>query len=185
MRKLNNKLIDKVLGSFDWDSISEVNKCFKHGIGESTSAIPGIKRKPWSEEITINDLKTELKCLIKFVIDNDISELSHGYWLILWNNADWGQEKIQEVKEQFESKYSEEDEIDIIWEEIQLESTLEVIFSPQRICVVDNSNKIIKPGEDSDFAKLETMLQKALKNEQYELASKLKDVIRLQKGEDS
>ena len=58
--------------------------------------------------------------------------------------------------------------------------TLEVIYSPQRICAIENSLLKDGKGEDSDEVKLEVMLRKALEKEQYELASKIRDVIKLQ-----
>ena len=73
MKKGNNKLIDKVISSLDWDAIYEVNKCFKHGVGDGTSAIPGVKRKPFADGITKNDIKNELKSLLKYVIENDLA----------------------------------------------------------------------------------------------------------------
>lgn len=184
MKNTSNKLVEKVISSLDWDSIFEVNNCFKHGIGDGTSAIPGVKRKSWGDGVTKGDLKNELKCLLRYVIENDIAELAHGYWLIIWNNAEWSEEHITELRKRLEEDSEEEEKINMIFEEIEMESTLEVIYSPQRICVVDNTKKSGDGQNESDSLKLENMLQKALKNEQYELASKLKDVIRLQKEEE-
>lgn len=180
MKKVNNKLVEKVIASLDWDSIYEVSKCFKHGIGEGTSAIPGVRRKSFSDGITKTDLKNELKCLLKYIIENDVAELAHGYWLIVWNNAEWSEEHINDIKKRLEEEASEGEKFNIIWDEFEMESTLEVIYSPQRVCVVENSKKDRIESEDSDKIKLENMLEKALKNEQYELASKLKEVLSFQ-----
>lgn len=183
MKNSDNKLIEKVISSLDWDSIFEVNNCFKRGIGDGTSVIPGVKRKSWGEGITKNDLKNELKCLIRYVIQNDISELAHGYWLIIWSNAEWSEDHISELKKRLQEEEENGQKINMIWEELELESTLEVIYSPQRICVVDNSKRVqSETPEPTDLERIQGMLQKALDNEQYELASKLKDVVRLQKG---
>lgn len=185
MKNLNSKLIDKVTSSLDWDAIFEVNNCFKQGVGYGTSAIPGIKRKTWSDGITKADLKNELKSLLRYVIENDIAELAHGYWLIFWNNVEWKEDQFDEFKRRMEEEDLEgEDKLNIVWDEIEFESTLEVIYSPQRICVVDNTRREILPAEDSDLARLESMLEKALSSEQYELASKIKDVIHLQKSQE-
>lgn len=185
MKNLNSKLIDKVISSLDWDAIFEVNNCFKQGVGYGTSAIPGIKRKTWSDGITKADLKNELKSLLRYVIENDIAELAHGYWLIFWNNVEWKEDQFDEFKRRMEEEDLEgEDKLNIVWDEIEFESTLEVIYSPQRICVVDNTRREILPAEDSDLARLESMLEKALSSEQYELASKIKDVIHLQKSQE-
>lgn len=175
MKKLNNKLIEKVISSLDWDAIYDVNNCFKHGVGDGTSAIPGIKRKPFADGITKSDLKNELKGLLKYVIENDLAELIYGYWMIFWNNAEWSEESINQLREQYEEEDEDPDLGDII-----LDSTLEVIYSPQRIFAIENSQLKNIKSEDSDINKLESMLKKALDNEQYELASKIRDVIKLQ-----
>ena len=174
MRRGNNKLIDKVISSLDWDAIYEVNKCFKHGVGDGTSAIPGVKRKPFADGISKNDIKNELKSLLKYVIENDLAELIYGYWMIFWNNAEWSEESINQLRDQ----YDDEDEED--FDAIILDSTLEVIYSPQRICAIENTQLKDLKGEDSDMSNLETILKKALSREQYELASKIRDVIKLQ-----
>ena len=174
MRTAKNKLIDKVISSLDWDAIYEVNKCFKHGVGDGTSAIPGVKRKPFADGISKNDIKNELKSLLKYVIENDLAELIYGYWMIFWNNAEWSEESINQLRDQ----YDDEDEED--FDAIILDSTLEVIYSPQRICAIENTQLKDLKGEDSDMSNLETMLKKALSREQYELASKIRDVIKLQ-----
>lgn len=176
MGKVNNKLVDKVISSLDWDAIYEVNNCFKHGVGDGTSAIPGIKRKPFADGITKSDLKNELKGLLKYVIENDLSELIYGYWMIFWNNAEWTEESISQLRDQYEDEDVDE------FEQIVLDSTLEVIYSPQRVFAIENSQLKNIRTEDSDINKLESMLKKALDGEQYELASKIRDVIKLHKN---
>ena len=175
MRRGNNKLIDKVISSLDWDAIYEVNKCFKHGVGDGTSAIPGVKRKPFADGITKNDIKNELKSLLKYVIENDLAELIYGYWMIFWNNAEWSEESINQLRDQYDDDDDDED-----FDALILDSTLEVIYSPQRICAIENTQLKDIKGEDSDMSNLESMLKKALAREQYELASKIRDVIKLQ-----
>ena len=136
--------------------------------------IPGVKRKPFADGISKNDIKNELKSLLKYVIENDLAELIYGYWMIFWNNAEWSEESINQLRDQ----YDDEDEED--FDAIILDSTLEVIYSPQRICAIENTQLKDLKGEDSDMSNLETMLKKALSREQYELASKIRDVIKLQ-----
>ena len=64
-----------------------------------------------------------------------------------------------------------------------------MIYSPQRICVVGGAGSNPKDSnsakEDSDVNRLESMLKKALDSEKYELASKIRDILRLQKGDPS
>lgn len=179
MKKPNNKLIEKVISSLDWDSIYAVNTCFKKGVGDGTSAIPGIKRKSFDTGITKSDIKNELKCLLKYVIENDLSELIYGYWMIFWNNAEWTEESLNQLMEQYD------DEEEAEFEEIVLDSTLEVIYSPQRVLTIENSQYKNNKFEDSDENKLEIMFKKAIDNEQYELASKIKEVIKLQNNSEN
>jgi len=179
MKNKYSKIIDKVIASLDWDSIFEVNKCFKHGVGEGISAIPGVKRKTFSDGITKNDIKNELKGLLKYVVENDYAELIYGYWMIFWNNSEWAEEDLKKITEEMAD---EEDAID--FSEISIDNSLEVIYSPQRTFIIETG----KSGEtsnieDKDVVNLESMLKKAIETEQYEFASKLRDIIQIQKNQ--
>lgn len=176
MDKKNSKLIDKVMAGLDWDSIFEVSKCFKLGVGEGTNAIPGIKRKVFSDTLSKSDIKAELRALLKHVIENDIAEIIYGPWMVFWTNAQWME---MDLNDGFNNDDDEDDEDVQIT--LELDSTLEVIYSPQRICVIANPIKERAPNDDSDMNRLETMLKKALDSEKYELASKIRDIIILQK----
>ena len=180
MAKRTNKLIDKVISSLDWDSIHEVNKCFKIGIGEGTSVIPGIKRKIFSDSLTKNDIKGELKTLLVYAIENDVAELFYGPWMIFWINAEW-----VEIKDSAKDDDDDDDEEGEVRStiNINLQSSLEVIYSPQRIHIVGNSPKNEGSQEESDVTRLEVMLKKALDTESYEIATKIKELLALQNGE--
>lgn len=167
MNKENSKLIEKTISSLDWDSICKSGKIFKFGVGEGVTAIPGMKRKNHLEGITKNDYKGELKCLLKYVIENDISELIYGPWVIFWFNAEW------------ELYDDEEEELEM---EFQVGSFMEVIYSPQRISLTSITEKQ-NYTEESDFDKLESMLKKAVDSENYEIASKLRDLIKIQNSD--
>jgi hypothetical protein len=180
MKNKHSKIIDKVISSLDWDAIFEVNKCFKHGVGEGTSAIPGVKRKPFSDGITKNDIKNELKGLLKYVVENDYAELIYGYWMIFWNNAEWAEEDIRKIREEMD----DDDDEGLDLGEISIDNSLEVIYSPQRTFIVEaRKSDGTTEVEDKDVVNLESMLKKALESEQYELASKIRDVIKLQKNQ--
>lgn len=172
--KTNNKLIDKVISSLDWDSIIEVNRCFKIGVGEGTSVIPGIKRKVFSDSLSKNDVKSELKTLLKHAIDNDIAELFYGPWMIFWVNGEWIEINIDDDDEEADDHIGEDIKVEL---DVNFDSSLEVIYSPQRIHVVGNTD-INK--DESDVTRLETMLKKAIDTENFELASKIKDILALQ-----
>lgn len=181
MAKQSNKLIDKVISSLDWDSILEVNKCFKIGVGEGTSVIPGLKRKVFSDALTKADIKSELKTLLKYAIQNDIAELFYGPWMIFWVNGEW-----IEIQRSEEGDDEEEDNLGHDTKSainVNFDSSLEVIYSPQRIHIVGNSDKNDLSHDESDVTRLEAMLKKALDSENYELASKIKDLLALQNGE--
>ena len=177
MKGKSNKLIDKVILSLDWDTIYEVNKCFKIGIGEGISGIPGVKRKPFLDGVTKNDIKNELKNILKHVMENDLSEFIYGHWMIFWSNAEWSLDELNKIKEEME------DPEDYYDEHLIIDSTLEVIYSPQRAMAMEPMPISNIESEDSDESKLENMLKKALDKEQYELASKIRDVIKIQKNQ--
>ena len=171
MNKENSKLIEKTISNLDWDSICNAGKVFKFGVGEGVTAIPGMKRRSFSEEITKNEYKAELKSLLKYVMENDISELIYGPWVIFWFNSEWDLDIIED---------EEEENIDM---DPQIGSSIEVIYSPQRICLVNVTGKSDYKIEESDFDKLENMLKKAIDSENYELASKIRDVIKIHNSE--
>ena len=173
MKKETDKVVDKILSGMDWEIILEVNKCFKHGVGDGVSIIPGVKRKAFADGITKNDLKNELKSLLKYVIDNNISELIYGYWMIFWNNPVWTEEYIEEIREEMED--------DDLIGDLVIDPTLEVIYSPQRMYIIANNMKNTIDAEPTDSDTLDKMLNKALGDEKFELAAKIRDVINLQK----
>jgi len=161
MNKENSKLIEKTISSLDWNSIFDSGKVFKFGVGEDVTAIPGIKKKNFSEGVTKTEYKSELKSLLKYVVENDISELIYGPWMIFWFNSEWDLEEEEE-------------------EDSYLGSSIEVIYSPQRICLANVMGKNDYKIEESDFDRLENMLKKAIDSENYELASKIRDIIKVQ-----
>lgn len=180
MRKEHSKLIDKIISSLDWDSIFDVYKSFKMGIGEGSNVIPGIKRKPFSDSLSKNDVKGELKAILKQVIDGDISDITYGPWIINWDNGDW-----EPVEDELEEDIEDQDEENT--EDYNLvNSRLEVIYAPQRIALIINILKDDHPEEDlTDTYLIEGLMQKAIKNEDYELASKFRDILKHQDKEQS
>jgi len=129
-------------------------------VGEDVTTIPGIKKKNFSDGVTKSEYKSELKSILKYVVENDISELIYGPWMIFWFNREW------DLGEEEEDSY--------------LGSSIEVIYSPQRICLANVLGKNNYEVEESDFDRLENMLKKAIDSENYELASKIRDIIKVQ-----
>lgn len=173
MKAEHSKLMDKVLQSLDWSSILEVYKVFKMGVGSGNEIIPGLKRKPFSEDLNKNDIKNELKTLIKHAIKNHIPQLTYGHWIIYWVSDEW--ELDSEFDDPMDEEEREEMDEDFIF---VLEPHLEVIYCPQRISIKGE----ITPSEQqpSENVNLEEMLEKSLKNEDYELATKIRDLIKAQ-----
>jgi hypothetical protein len=66
-------------------------------------------------------------------------------------------------------------------ESIGQESRLEVIYAPQRISLTIDlgSDQNIGMSTNSDHSTLQKMLDKALAKEDYELAQKLQDILKL------
>ncbi len=176
MNKDFQKLLDKLLQSLDWDSILTVHKAFKIGVGEGSEVIPGLKRKTFGENLTKNDIKNELKVLCKFVIENDVPKFLYGPWMIFWVNQNWELIDLQEMVEEMG-----EEELEEGVEIFPQESRLEVIYAPQRISLtIDlSSDNQVGMGATSDSSTLQTMLDKALAKEDYELAQKLQDILKI------
>ena len=180
MRKEHSKLIDKIVASLDWDSIFEVYKAFKMGVGEGSTVIPGIKRKPFSDSLTKNDIKGELKVLLKQVIEGDVSDIIYGPWIVNWDNGDWifENEDGEEVNSDGSIPNPDEDNV--------VNSRLEVMYAPQRIALIINSLKDETLEEETDDNYLiESLMQKAIKKEDYELASKFRDILKYQNKDQS
>ena len=62
-----------------------------------------------------------------------------------------------------------------------MEPQLEVIYSPQRINLRGEFSN--PEGNRKEYVNLEDMLEKAIKNEEYELATKIRDLIKNQNKE--
>lgn len=167
--------MEKLVQSLDWDTIFGVHKTFKFGIGEGSEVIPGLKRKIYSESLTKNDVKNELKSLLRYVINNDVSKFSYGPWMIFWFNQDW------------DIVFDDEDEFDDLEiEDFKVESRLEVLFSPQRICLtIDAKHQQVVDNISNEEAVLTKMLKKALKSEKYEMAGKIQELLDLNNSEAS
>lgn len=167
MHEKNQILVQRVLNTIDWDLILKFYRLVKRGIGNETTVIHGIKKLKKGEKIAVEHIKEEVKNLIYHVIENDISHFIYGPWNILWVNGEW------------EIEVGEDETEDEIYVPI-LESVLELNFSPmmvisKEILISDDDSLFI----DSDRESLNRQLEKAVEEENYELASKLKDLIEM------
>ena len=170
-------LVNGVIKNLDWDSILLVHKSFNKGVGCEATIIPGVKRKPYSEELTIKDIKQELRAVLNFVIERGSGELNYGLWLINWYNAD--EEEFMDLgDDDFEDDENDQEEHDEFNDvETWFPTKLQVILSPQRISIMDYSSERFEVDMNPNFKSLDIMLEEAIGNEDYELANKLKAVI--------
>jgi hypothetical protein len=95
--------------------------------------------------------------------------------MIFWNNPVWSEEYLDEIREEME------DEGEDLIGDLVIDPTLEVIYSPQRMYIIANNIKNQDQVETTDSDTLDKMLNKALGDEKFELAAKIRDVINLQK----
>ena len=169
MEKGIQKIVDKLVQNLDWDSILMIHKAFKHGIGQGSEVIPGLKRKNYDQNLGVKDLKHELKTILKYVVENDYQSFTYGNWIVSWYNQEWNQDTIIETLSQ------EDEEIEF---EVELPNTkLEVIYAPQRICISMDTG--VTPSSVSDLDTLKSMLENALAEENYEMAQKIQDILKM------
>jgi hypothetical protein len=169
MEKGIQKIVDKLVQNLDWDSILMIHKAFKHGIGQGSEVIPGLKRKNYDQNLGVKDLKHELKTILKYVVENDYQSFTYGNWIVSWYNQEWNQDTIIETLSQ------EDEEIEF---EVELPNTkLEVIYAPQRICISMDTG--VTPSGVSDLDTLKSMLENALAEENYEMAQKIQDILKM------
>jgi hypothetical protein len=162
----NKILIERVIETVDWDTILKFYKLVKREIGAETTRIPGIKKLKRGEKNSAEHIKQEVRCLINHVVENDLSEFIYGPWNILWVNGEW---EIEVDGEDGKNSF-----IPI------LESVLELSFSPM---VVISKEDLLDDEElleiDTDRESLNRQLEKAIEEENYELAAKIKDLIEI------
>lgn len=165
----NKVLINRVLDTIDWDLIYKFYKLVGRSVGTETTQIPGIKKLEKSVKLNKDHIKEEVRSVINHIVENDLSQFMYGPWNVIWVNGEW------------EAEFPETDENG---NEIQgggsqfipiLESILEVHFSPMVVI----SKEMVHEEEKSDSTTqdLQGQLDKALKEENYELASKIRDLI--------
>jgi len=171
MKKEHSKLMEKVIQSLDWNSIYEINKVLGVGTGMGSEVIPGIKKKPFGDSLSKSDFKSELKALIKHAIKNHIPQMNYGNWIIYWVSDEWDIDLHYPDEMDDEDMEDEEEDGTVFY----MEPQLEIIFAPQRISLVGEISEVLE--EQNGSVNLEEMLEKAIQKEDYELASKIRDLI--------
>lgn len=193
MNKGNKDLIDAAINNLDWESIFKTHNSLERGIGGGNYMIPGVKKKNFSEGITIKDLKRELRNILKYMISNDINALSYECWDIFWTNGEWIKNSMfPPMEDFFEEEMEGAENVSSPSPEINsshFRSKLEIFYSIQKIVLtgyIDGapSNKKIKTNNEplsdikiKDINGLKTQLEKAILTEDYELAHELKKLI--------
>jgi hypothetical protein len=82
----NKKLIERVIGSFDWDAIAKIYKIFEKGVGTDSQKISGISRISY-KKVTPDDIKKEITAVVTYIVENDIPSLEYDIWNIIWING--------------------------------------------------------------------------------------------------
>ena len=171
----NKILISRVIDTIDWPLIHKFYKLVGRTIGTETIQISGIKKLDKKIKLNEDHIKDEVLHIINHVVENDISQYMYGPWNVIWVNGEWEME-IPETDE----KGSEILDGDSTFVPI-LESMLEVYFSPMTVI----SKEIVADEDDledkTDTIDLNKQLEKALSDENYELASKIRDLIDIYK----
>lgn len=167
----NKVLINRVINTIDWPLIHKFYKLVGRTIGAETTQIPGIKKLDKKTKLTENHIKDEVLHVINHVVENDISQYMYGPWNVIWVNGEWEMEIPETDENGKEIENGESSFIPI------MESMLEVYFSPMAVVskeTVISDDEIEEKPETSDLQK---QLEKAINDENYELASKLRDLI--------
>ena len=170
--KKNQILVDRVLDTIDWKLIFKFYKLVGRTVATEVKQIPGLKKLEKSIKLNKDHIKDEVNVIIEHLVNNDIPQFVYGPWNFTWINGEW--EIPQEDDNGIES--------DEIFVPI-VESTIEVAFAPM---VVISKEVVIDPDEvDNTKPKesigLQEKLDKAILDEDYELASKIRDLIEIYK----
>lgn len=181
MKPAHKELVNKVIDAIDWKSILEVHRSFNIGIGISNISVPGVKMKKFSDSLSESDLKRELRSVLKYMIENDIPEINYSYWVIYWTNDDWnftidlGEYEDEEEREEMEGDFDEEITM-------KVKPKIEMLYAPQKLIMVgeieeEEEEKSVE-SETSQMEMLEKLLANSIRDENYEQASRIRDLIR-------
>ena len=171
----NKTLISRVIDTIDWPLIHKFYKLVGRTIGTETTQIPGIKKLDRKTKLTDEHIKEEVLHVINHVVENDISQYMYGPWNVIWVNGEWEMEIPETDDNGKEIENGESTFIPI------MESMLEVYFSPMVVVSRETVLTDEEIDEKPETADLQKQLDKALNDENYELASKLRDLIEVYK----
>lgn len=176
----NKVLIDRVLDTIDWVLIHKMYKLVGRTVASESTQIPGVKKLPKGVKLSESHIREEVSSLISHAVNNDISQFVYGPWNINWVNGEWEIEVEGYGGEEGDDEANMEEDDQFI---PIVESVLEVYFSPM---VVISREVVLDPeeidGESEENFSLKEKLQKAIEDEDYELASKIRDLIEIYKN---
>lgn len=177
MNSKNKILVERVIDSMDWEVVLKIYKIMRRSVGEESAKIPGVRKLKKGEKLSIDSIKEEVLSIVNYAIENDLPELTYGPWSISWVNGEW------EIDVSDESEDDEVPEEDRIYVPIR-DSILEIFFVPVMAISQERveRTKITNNSED-DQNDLNIRLENAIKEENYELASKIHDLINCYKKE--
>jgi hypothetical protein len=167
----NKILINRVIETIDWPLIHKFYKLVGRTIGTETTQIPGIKKLEKKVKLNEDHIKDEVLHVINHVVENDISQYMYGPWNVIWVNGEWEMEIPETDENGKEIENGESTFIPI------MESMLEVYFSPMVVVSKEMALTEEEIDEKPETVDLQKQLEKALSDENYELASKLRDLI--------
>ncbi len=167
----NKILINRVIDTIDWPLIHKFYKLVGRTIGTETTQIPGIKKLDKKVKLNEEHIKEEVLHVINHVVENDISQYMYGPWNVIWVNGEWEMEIPETDESGKEIENGESTFIPI------MESMLEVYFSPMVVVSRETVLTDDEIEEKPETVDLQRQLEKALSDENYELASKLRDLI--------
>jgi hypothetical protein len=175
----NKILINRVIETIDWALIHKFYKLVGRTIGTESAQIPGIKKLDKKTKLTEEHIKDEVLHVINHIVENDLSQYVYGPWNLVWVNGEWEMEVPQMDENGNEVEDGESMFIPI------MESMLEVYFAP--MMVVSKETVLTEDDLDEEdkieTTELQKQLDKALSDENYELASKLRDLIDVYKNQ--
>ena len=177
MNSKNKILVGRVIDSMDLEVVLKIYKIMRRSVGEESAKIPGVRKLKKGEKLSIDSIKEEVLSIVNYAIENDLPELTYGPWSISWVNGEW------EIDVSDESEDDEVPEEDRIYVPIR-DSILEIYFVPVMAISQERveRTKITNNSED-DQNDLNIRLENAIKEENYELASKIHDLINCYKKE--
>jgi hypothetical protein len=166
IQETNKGLIERILKSFDFEEVEKIYKAIGLKICSQQIKVEGLSKK---DKTTAETIQKEIEAVLNFVISNDVPELQYGPWSIFWVNGEW------EIELDPTESGGENGIVVPI-----LESKLVVHLIPQSSTAREVLD--IKMGDslDDDYNEiviLETRLKKAIDNEEYKIASRIRDLL--------